>query len=336
MPVTNRGTTQHNATFRRLPEHPRARRALLALALAAAVVPLPLAAQRLMTSADLSSLTAAPPDQRIHYGPGPLQFGNLRLPKTAGPHAVVVFIHGGCWLSQFDVAHAAAAEQAIADAGYAVWSLEYRRVGDDGGGWPGTFADIGRGADYLRVLARTHALDLSRVVTSGHSAGGAFALWLGARGKIPASSELYVADPLVVRGVLGLAPAPDLERLHSSGVCGNVIDRLMGGSPAAHPDRYASASPMQLAPIALPQVLVVGAHDQAWGPVGRAYYAHARAAGDTAVHVVEAPDAGHFELIAPATTSWPIVLSSLKALFGRFDATRPDSPTNRRGMEPVR
>jgi acetyl esterase/lipase len=277
----------------------------------------PLGAQRLMTAADLPSLTAPPPDHKIQYGPGPLQFGNLRLPKRRGPHPVVLFIHGGCWLSQYDIAHVGAFEQALADSGFAVWSLEYRRVGDDGGGWPGTFTDIARGADHLRVLAPRYALDLSRVVVSGHSAGGQFALWLAARSKIPVTSELYVANPIAVRGVFALAPAPDLESLQASGACGNVIGRLMGGSPAEHPDRYAAASPMKLAPIATPQLLVVGAHDQSWGPVGRAYYARARAAGDTAVHLLEASESGHFEMIAPATTTWPIIFGSLKTFFAR-------------------
>jgi acetyl esterase/lipase len=277
-----------------------------------------LGAQRLMTAGDLASLTAPPPDHRIQYGPGPLQFGNLRLPKRTGPHPVVLFIHGGCWLSQYDIAHVAALEQAMTDSGLAVWSIEYRRIGDEGGGWPGTFTDIARGADYLRVLAPQYALDLRRVVAVGHSAGGQFALWLAARRKIPATSELHVADPLTVRGVFALAPAPDLDALHASGACGNVIDRLMGGSPADHPDRYAAGSPMRLAPIGLPQLLVVGAHDQSWGPGGRAYLARARAAGDTAVQLVDAPESGHFEMIAPATTTWPLVIGSLKALFAKI------------------
>src|SRR4026209_857599 len=98
--------------------------------------------------AQLPAGRAPPPDQRISYGSGPLQFGNLRLPKRPGPHPIVVFIHGGCWLSQYDIAHAAAFEQAIADSGFAVWSIEYRRVGNEGGGWPGTFSDIVQAADY--------------------------------------------------------------------------------------------------------------------------------------------------------------------------------------------
>ena len=289
--------------------------AAVVLALATVGRPCALGAQKLLTGADLPSLTAPPPDHRIQYGPGPLQFGNLRLPKRSGPHPVVVFVHGGCWLSQYDIAHAAALEQAISDSGFAVWSLEYRKVGDEGGGWPGTFADVGRGADHLRVLAPQYALDLNRVIVAGHSAGGQFALWLAARRKIPPSSELYVANPLAVRGVFGLAPAPDLEGLQASGVCGTVIDKLMGGSPADHADRYAAASPMRLAPVGVPEVLIVGAHDQTWGPIGRAYFARARAAGDTSVTLIEAPESGHFELIAPKTTTWPIVIRALKAMF---------------------
>ncbi len=271
-----------------------------------------------MTSADLPSLTAPPPDHRIQYGPGPLQFGDLRLPKTPGRHAVVVFIHGGCWLSRYDIAHVAAAEQAIADAGYAVWSLEYRRVGDEGGGWPGTFTDIARGADYLRVLAPQYALDLTHVVASGHSAGGQLALWLAARKRVPKTSELYTADPLAIRGVLALAPAADLEALDAGGDCDNAVHKLMGGSPAEHRDRYAAASPMQLAPIGVPQTLVIGAHDADWGPGGRSYFARARAAGDTAVRMIDAPESGHFELIAPKSSSWPIVSGALQALFARI------------------
>src|SRR5262249_47810165 len=204
---------------------------------------------------------AGPPTARIAYGPSPLQFANLRVPRTPGPHPVIVFVHGGCWLSHFDIAHAGKLEQALADSGFAVWSIEYRRVGEDVGVWPNTFADVALGADHLRRVAAQYQLDLNRVIAAGHSAGGAFALWLAARPKIPPSSELYVKDPLRLRAVFALAPAADLEQLHQSGVCGNVIDKVMGGSPAQHEDRYAAASVMTLAPVGVPQTLVVGAKD---------------------------------------------------------------------------
>ena len=110
------------------------------------------------------------------------------------------------------------------------------------------------GADYLRRSAAVPARSSTGSIAAGHSAGGTFALWLAARSKIPPSSELYVKDPLRVRSVVALAPAPDLEQLHQSGVCGNVIDKLMGGSPSAREDRYAAAaSLMRLAPVNAPQ-----------------------------------------------------------------------------------
>ncbi len=256
-------------------------------------------------------MEAPPPDHRVAYGDGPLQFGNLRLPEGPGPFPVALFVHGGCWLSAFPIAHVGRLEQAWADAGYAVWSIEYRRVGDDGGGWPATFLDVEDGADHLRALARDYPLDLSRVVAAGHSAGGYFALWLASRRNIPRESPLWRPDPLPVSAVLALAPAPDLDDLHAQGVCGEVIDGLMGGSPAEHPDRYAAASMTRLPPPDVPETLIVGARDRSWGPAGRAYFQHARAAGDANVSLIEAPESGHFEMIVPGTSTWPLVMREL-------------------------
>ena len=270
--------------------------------------------QELLTAGDLVRFSAPPPQHRIAYGNDPLQFGHLRLPSEPGPHPVVVFVHGGCWLSRADITHAGQLEQAIADAGYAVWSLEYRRVGDEGGGWPNTFTDIGRGVDYVRVLAPEYQLDLTRVIASGHSAGGQLALWASARDSLPEDSELYVDDPVEIHGVLALAPAPDLGGVHASGACDNAIDRLMGGAPDEYPVRYRHASPMHLTPVAVPQVLIIGQHDRSWGPVGRAYHRRAVAKGAERISLVEATESGHFEVIIPSTSSWPLVVESLRTL----------------------
>ncbi len=291
----------------------------LSLALAAAawtllIVP-SLGAQRLMTASDLGALSAGPATARISYGSSPLQFAKLRIPRTPGPHPVIVFVHGGCWLSQFDIAHTGKLERALADSGFAVWSIEYRRVGDENGGWPNTFTDVALGADYLRRVATQYELDLDRVIASGHSAGGAFALWLAARGKISSSSELYVKDPLRIRAVVALAPAPDFEQLHESGVCGNVIDKLIGGSPAVHDDRYAAASATRLVPIGVAQTLLVGTKDASWGPAGRSYFARTRSLGDSTARLIELPESGHFEMIDPGSSSWPTVYGAFKAAF---------------------
>lgn len=278
----------------------------------------PAGAQELLTAGDVVGLEAPAPDHRIAYGTAPLQFGHLRLPEGEGPHPVVVFIHGGCWLSAYDIAHVGGAEAALAEEGYAVWSLEYRRVGDEGGGWPGTFLDVASGADHLRTLAGDYPLDLSRVVAAGHSAGGQLALWLAARPRVDPASEIHANDPLPIQGVFALAPAAALWMHHESGVCGSVVDALMGGGPADQPARYDAASPVRLAPIGVPQTVFVGAHDGTWGPSGRAYHEAATAAGDTDAVLVVAPESGHFEMIVPRTTTWPLVVEALADLYRRL------------------
>ena len=271
-------------------------------------------AQQPITFEQVAALHSRPPDHTIVYGPAPQQFGHLRLPKGSGPHPVVIFIHGGCYLSEYTIAHAGALEQAIADLGYAVWSIEYRRVGDPGGGWPGTFQDIAKATDHLRTLAKQYPLDLTRVVASGHSAGGNSALWLAGRSRIPKDSPLFVGDPLAIKGVLALAPAGDFLEMHAKNGCGGVMEQLMGGSPSSVGDRYRAASPGQLLPIGVPQTLIIGGRDSSFASFGRSYAALARSKGEKTVHAIEIPEAGHFDVIAPTTSAWSVVQRSLRDL----------------------
>ncbi|HJS72804.1 MAG TPA: alpha/beta hydrolase [Vicinamibacteria bacterium] len=286
---------------------------LLALLLAAAAAAQP---PRIMTSGDLASFESPEPDERIAYGDDPLQFGELRLPDSPGPHPVVILIHGGCWLSEFDITHLRKLAAAITGTGVATWALEYRRVGNPGGGWPGTFQDIARGTDHLRVLAKTHPLDLDRVIAAGHSAGGHLALWVAARPKLKDRELFQGENPVLPIAVLGLAPAPDLAYLHEQNVCDGVVDKLLGGSPEDQPERYRSASLLNLVPLQVPQILILGDHDKNWTPVGRRYFEAAKAAGDD-VRVVEAPESGHFEMIDPDSTTWPLLIQALRDLLER-------------------
>lgn len=272
-----------------------------------------LAQIQVMTAADLDRLSAPPPTARIAFDDGPLQFGELRLPDGDGPHPVAIVIHGGCWLAQYDLQHVGALSEALTREGIAAWVLEYRRVGNAGGGWPGTFEDVARGADHVRELAKEYPLNLDRVLAVGHSAGGHLALWLAGRARLNEDEALYTPEPIRVRGVLALAPAPDLAFLYREEVCGHVIDGLMGGSPEAFPERYRAGAPGELVPLGVPQRLVIGAYDEAWGPVGRRYFELAHAAGDD-VRVIEAKESGHFEMIDPSTSTWPIVRDAAREL----------------------
>jgi len=268
-----------------------------------------LPAQRLRPS-DVDKLPSKPADVRIAYGSDPLQFGELRLPKGTGPFAVAVVIHGGCWMSRFaTLQNTSALADALRDAGVATWNVEYRRLDNTGGGWPGTFSDVADAVDHVRVVAKQHPLDLQHVVTIGHSAGAHLALWAGARRRLPQDSVLRRVTPLPLAGAIALGGPGDLRDFHSyaAKVCGsNVIEQLMGGAPDALADRYAQGSPIELLPMGIRQVLIVGESDEVMPQASRdAYAAAARKAGD-AVEVLSVPG-GHFEAIAPTTAAWPIV-----------------------------
>ena len=287
---------------------------LVALALAGCALPQPPAGQPLpevrqtTTTVSWGEITARavpPPDHRLAYGEDPLQFGELRLPAGAGPHPVVVFLHGGCWRSEYDLAHVSHASAALARAGMAVWTPEYRRIGDEGGGWPGTFADAAAALAHLEVLAQRHALDLDRVVLAGHSAGGHLALWLAARHNLPAGHPLRAPGPPRIRGSVSLAGITDLRR-YAQGArgCNAAVSLLMGGGPMEQPQRYALANPIELLPLGVPLRFVQGAAD----PIVKleqasAFVEHASAYGEEAqIALIEG--AGHFDLIAPWAPAW--------------------------------
>ncbi len=265
----------------------------------------------MLTTDDYMAQPPGRPDLRAPYGAHPDQFGELYLPAGAGPHPPVVLIHGGCWRDQYGLAPLGPLCEALRSAGYAVWSLEYRRLGG-GGGWPATFADIAAGADALRRLDAP--LDLGRAVAAGHSAGGHLALWLAARPRLPRTSALWSADPLPIRGVLALAGLADLAAAAGRTLCGTAVPELLGGPPDARPERYAEASPAALLPLGVPHAHLVGANDTIVPPdYLEAFVAAARAAGDAATLTV-LPDAGHFEVVAPAPPAWDALLAALREL----------------------
>ena len=278
---------------------------LMSLMLNATADPAP---PEIMSAAALADFPSPEADHVIAYGDDPLQFGELRLPEGDGPFPVVVFMHGGCWMSEYDIAHSRKLTDAFPREGIAVWSLEYRRIGDPGGAWPGTFEDIESGVAHLSLIAEQYSLDLERVILAGHSAGGHLALWMAQR-----IEELQPDNIIRPRGVLGLAPAPDLEYLYEQGSCDNAAAKLMGGSPEEFPERYAQGSVANRIPQTTPQIAVVGKYDETWRPVGVRYATAATEQG-APIEVIDAPESGHFEMIDPDSTTWPLVLDAARRL----------------------
>jgi acetyl esterase/lipase len=269
---------------------------------------------------ELATAAVPPGALRLSYGTEPLQFGELRVPNTKGPHPVAIVIHGGCWMAKLGTMDPRAVAidnmrplaHAVTEAGIATWNIEYRRLGDPGGGWPGSFRDVAEAADFLKTIAANRHLDLNRVVSIGHSAGGHFALWLAARHRIQKSSDLYSAAPLKITGVVDLDGPGDLKASLAiqQPVCGGpVITDLIGGSPEQQPDRYRAASPVELLPLGARQVFLAG---RMFGPQAPGYEAAATKAGDSIQ--VSVSDAGHFVFIDPASSMWPTVLKSVKSV----------------------
>jgi acetyl esterase/lipase len=269
-------------------------------------------------------MSAVQAGQRIHYGTDASQFGDLWLPALqAGQRApVVVFLHGGWWQSEYDLAYADDLCAALRAEGAAVWSLEYRRVGTTGGGWPATFEDVAAGFDFLQVLRSKHPLDITRVVAMGHSAGGHLAMWLGGRHHLPQGSAMYrLHEPAFpLHGVVSLAGAVDLRlTIDLSGYFTFAHDKhevysLMGGSPAQFPEHYRAGNPGDLLPLNVPQYLIQGSEDTQIPPrLPERWAEMARRIGDTvAVSIVAGAD--HFDVVDPRGRSWPAVRSAVRTL----------------------
>jgi acetyl esterase/lipase len=277
----------------------------------AALALVPLAARASASYQDLLDRPRPAPDAHVAYGKDPLQAGDLYLPKGEGAHAVIVLIHGGCWLAELPGPELMAPMvEPLRARGFAVWNIEYRRLGHAGGGYPGTFLDTGAALDALEGMASRYRLDLAHVVLVGHSAGGHLALWAAVRRRIAATSPLHATAPLAVRGVVSLSGIADLEayRAKGPGACGGpaTIDGLVGHRAAP----YADTSPARLLPLGLPQTIVSGSGDAIVPPAfGRDYARKARSAGDAVAEIDVA--GGHFDLIDPEAAAWPTIEAAI-------------------------
>lgn len=234
-----------------------------------------------------------PPSLRVEWT-------GTRRPRKG---VVVVAIHGGFWRARYGLDHLRPFCTALATRGFAVASLEYRRLGQPGGGWPGTSEDIESGLAAVAAEA-AHRAPVAGAVLVGHSAGGQLALWAASRAPVSSGN-------LPVLGVVGLAPVSDLVEASRLSLSNGAVRDFLGGSPEAVPSRYRDASPLELLPLGVPTVLVHGTRDEDVPyEMSAAYVRRARAAGDEA-RLVTLEGGGHFDVIEPASPFWPQVVDTL-------------------------
>ena len=240
---------------------------------------------------------AARPERHSYGRDHRVQKCELWLPRGAGPHPVVVVIHGGYWRAKYGKFVMRPVCGDLVRRGFAAWNIEYRRMGrGQGGGWPATFDDVAAAVDLLPEASRGR-LDLTRVSLFGHSAGGQLALWAAAR----RDSAVQVDQVVAAAAVCDMRAA------------GAVCGELLGGSPEEVPERWAAVDPMALVPLGVPIRLVHGAED-ATVPVKRSrrFLEAARAAGDDA-ELVEPVPGSHRSVVDPRTPAWEACAAFLES-----------------------
>jgi acetyl esterase/lipase len=255
-----------------------------------------------MPSDDILTLPPPPADVRLPYGSDPNQFGELRLPKSGGPFALVITIHGGFWRAKYDLKHAGHLCAALTPKGLATWNVEYRRVGNPGGGWPDTFEDIAKAYRYIPQVAARYNLDSKKIVVAGHSAGGQLALCLAAH------------EP-TVRSVVSLAGVADLQQAWDLHLSNDAVVEFLGGKPKDVPEHYHEADPMQQK-VAATQWLIHGSVDDTVPAYLSRNYAEQKKQRHEDVHYLEVSTAGHFDLIDPRSSAWPKVENTILHLLG--------------------
>ena len=243
-------------------------------------------------SRDITAIPPVPANRRVHYGDEPAQYFDLYLPATQPVRGAAMMIHGGFWRARYDLLHASHLCAALAANGVAVANLEYRRVGEPGGGWPGTFHDVIAGFESVQK-------DLgSQVVVLGHSAGGHLALRLAVD-----------RDPL---GVVALAPVADLRRAYELNLSNGAVVEFLGGSPASAPDFYRDADAISHKS-AVGRILLHGTQDDTVPIELSRNFVAARAGDPGEVQLRAIENTGHFEFIDPESLEWSVVLETVKA-----------------------
>lgn len=261
---------------------------------------------------DVLSRPAAPPDTTLSYGHLPEHVADVYLPASQDDvRTLALVVHGGFWRAEYDRVHVRPMCEALASAGYTVASIEFRRTGQPGGGWPGTLDDVARAVDIVpALLSRTLATTLHRVVLLGHSAGGHLVTWAASRPSLPSTSPWYRLDAGADL-VVDLAGVCDLCHADALGLDDHAIRDLLGGGPVDVPDRFAAADPAALTPAA-PVVVVHGTEDVQVPIAVSGSYVKAMADVGAEVRFVELAGVDHFGLIDPLSTAWPSVLAAVR------------------------
>ena len=262
---------------------------------------------------DLLKREKPAPDATISYGSDPLNVVDIWRPKGTGPHPAVIMIHGGCWktdIAQRDIMNYIAAD--LRSAGIGVWNIEYRGVDRAGGGYPGSYQDVGEAADLFAARGAEFGFDTTKRIAIGHSAGGHLALWLAQRPALPKVSPIRSAHPIALDAAISQAGIPDLRQGETlpDHPCGDEGARAMA---AGH---YAETSPQEMPLTDTPQYLFNTSADWVAPYLYGEAYRDAMAKRGKTVVLAQTAGEGHVEHIAPDGKTWALQKGLIKRLLG--------------------
>lgn len=242
----------------------------------------------------------------VNYAGGtdPFQTLDLFVPSEAlsQPVPVVVWIHGGGWISGDKNGRLSLA---LVPRGFAVANIEYRFSQE--AIWPAQIYDCKAAIRWLRAHADQYHLDAKHIGVWGASAGGHLVLLLGNtrgtkalegnEGNLHYSSDVQlVCDWFGPTDFLKITEQiPKADPRHESPIDAlGLVAKLLGGPIATHQKQAKQASPITyLSKRCAPTLIVHGDADNIV-PLeqSREYYDAAKAVGaDVTLHTV--PKGGH-------------------------------------------
>jgi acetyl esterase/lipase len=243
---------------------------------------------------------APPADIRLPYGEGRSHLVDFRLPAGPGLRPIAIMIHGGFWRARLNLLHAGHVCASLAAAGFASANIEYRRAGEVGCGWPGTFKDVSHAVQFIWDRANLVRGDVRRTIVLGHSAGGHLALWLAGE-----MSELA--------GVVSLGGVASLRLAFEMGLGHHAVREFLGVTPSEAPDVYRSADP-EGRPSAVPRVLIHGSADDRVPIELSREYVRLRQGDAGPVKLVELAGGDHFDVADPQSRFWNVVMGEVMGL----------------------
>ncbi len=232
-------------------------------------------------------LEVVPPTSGVSYGNTSDQVIDFYLPEKAAK-PLVVLIHGGFWRPEFDRKHLSPLAKAIADSGWPVALIEYRRII---GNPDATVQDVHSAMAKLSE-------DYGPTILLGHSVGGHLALLVGSK--------------FTALGVIALAPVTDLIRSEEMDLDEGAVSDFLGAPAKLRPD----LNPIELPPLKIKVHIIHGSADiRVPIQFSRDYISKMNI---NSTELLELENTGHFELIDPRSDIFSQICHELKVHLASF------------------